>query len=110
MVKINKEIEVETTTVKEKKQRMHSIVLKEKDKDSNWLSIDVDQIMPVFLFGDANPMIMGVVDDRAYFITYAQMNWFEQNYGVKTDEKIARAMHEEKIKNSKKHVSDVSFS
>ncbi len=97
------------TIKKEKTERMHSIVLKEKDKDDNWLSLDVDQVIPIFLFGEQNPMVMGIVDDRAYFIPFAQMNWFEQNYGVKNDTEVAKTIATEKLKRKGNSV-DASFS
>jgi len=95
--------------IKEESKRMYSIVLKEKDKDGNWLSIDVDEVMPTYIFGENNPMVMGVVDDRSYFIPINQMNWFEQNFGVKNDVKLAQTLAKEKA-SRKGHQIDASFS
>jgi len=85
-------------------ERMHTIILKEKDTQGRFMFLNVDQVIPVNLFGEACPMVMGVVDDRAYFIPLEQMNWFEQNYGVKKDAKIAKAMYEESKKKSQEYV------
>lgn len=82
--------------VKEEKKRMHSIILKEKDTEGNWLSIDVDYILPIHMFGEAYPIVMGVVDDRAYFIPLETMNWFEQNFGVERDTELAHKLAEAK--------------
>lgn len=89
--------------------RMHSIILKEKDKEGNWLSIDVDMVMPTFILGENMPMLMGIVDDRAYFIPIEQVNWFEQNFGVKNDAKLAEEMAEV-AKRKNKTKKDVAFS
>lgn len=90
-------------------KRMHSIILKEKDKDGNWLSIDVDGVMPTFILGETLPMLMGIVDDRAYFIPIEQINWFEQNFGVANDTKLAEEMAKiSKDKRTKKR-EDVSI-
>ena len=99
-----------TTTEKvepETSVRMHTITLKEKDAQGRFLYIDVDQVLPVNLFGESCPMVMAVIDDRAYFIPIEQMNWFEQNYGVQNDAKIAKTMHNEKMKRQKDYVEPV---
>lgn len=98
-----------TEEIETEKKRMHSIVLKEKDKDGNWLAMDVDQVIPVFLFGEQNPMVMGIVDDHAYFIPFTQMNWFEQNFGVKNDTEFAKTISQEKMKRKGNQI-DASFS
>lgn len=90
-------------------KRMHSIILKEKDKEGNWLSIDVDMVMPTFILGETQPMLMGVVDDRAYFIPIEQVNWFEQNFGVKNDSKLAEEMAEIARQKRTKTKKDVAF-
>jgi hypothetical protein len=86
-------------TKQEAVSRMHTVILKEKDKEGNMMYMSVDSVMPTFIFGENFPMIMAVVDDRAFFIPMEQVNWFEQNRGVKNDHKIARAMMDEKRKN-----------
>ena len=96
-----------TTTEKvepETSVRMHTITLKEKDAQGRFLYIDADQVLPVNLFGDAYPIVMAVIGDRAFFLPCEQMNWFEQNYGVQKDAKIAKAMHNEKMKRQKDYV------
>jgi len=85
-----------------KPTRMHSIILKEKDKDGNFLVMDVDMVMPTGMFGEGHPMVMGVVDDRAYFVPYDSMAWFEQNYGVKKDTELAQALTEARKKKIRK--------
>jgi len=92
----------------ENKQRMYSIVLKKEDKNGNSLSIEADSISPIFPFGKDYPMLKCFIDDHAYFIQLSEMAWFEQNYGVKNDEKIANEMMQEKMKTDK-NKSDVSF-
>jgi len=87
--------------------RMHTIILKEKDVQGRFMFLDVDQVIPVNLFGEQCPMVMGVVDDRAYFIPLEQMNWFEQNFGVKKDAKIAKAMYEEGKKKNKEYIEPI---
>jgi hypothetical protein len=98
--------DIESTKI-EPPTRMHTIILKEKDAAGRFMFLDVDQVIPVNLFGDACPMIMGVIDDRAYFIPLEAMNWFEQNFGVKDDSKIAKAMYEENKKKKKEYVEPV---
>lgn len=83
---------------KEEPKRMHSIILKEKDKDGNWLSLDVDSIFPHFPFGETNPMLMAIVDDKSYFIPLAQINWWEQNFGVRKDMELGKMIAEQKMK------------
>ena len=112
-----KKEEIETTeeptsvegTVKHKTERMHTIILKEKDKDGNFLCMDVDMILPSGIFGEGFPLVMGIVDDRAYFLPFSQMNWFEQNYGVKKDAQIAKTMQEENAKKRNKKYVDASI-
>lgn len=82
---------------KEEPKRMHSIILKEKDVNGNWLSLDVDQILPIFPFGETNPMLMAIVDDKSYFIPLTQINWYEQNYGVKSDMELGKAIAKQKM-------------
>ena len=90
-------------------RRMHSIILKEKDKEGNWLSIDVDAVLPFHIFGEGQPMIIAIVDDHAYFIPLEQLNWFEQNWGVEKDAKMAHNMVQEKISKMNKPVDDAAF-
>ena len=97
------EEEIKTT------ERLHTIVLKEKDKEGNWLSLDVDTIFPVAPFGETVPMIMAIVDDKSYFIPLAQINWYEQNHGVKGDLELAQTMNEQRMK-KKGNRMDVSVS
>lgn len=85
-------------TPEQEKQMMHSIIFKEKDKEGNFLLIDVDNLMPSFMFGEAHPMIIGIVGDKAFHIPLANVNWFEQHYGVKKDTELAMRMLQEKLK------------
>ena len=82
----------------EPKKRMHTFVFKEKDANGNHLMLDVDQIIPTHVFGENHPMVMCVIDDKAFFIPYEEMAWFEQNHGVKNDAEIARTMAMEQSK------------
>lgn len=84
--------------------RMFTIILKEKDHKGRFMFMDVDQVIPVHPFGEQFPTVMGVVDDKAYFVPHEQMNWFEQNYGIKKDTKIAKAMFEEAKKRNEEYV------
>ena len=95
-------------TEEQKPERAHTIILKEKDKDNNWLSLDVDSIFPIFPFGESTPMIMAIVDDKSYFIPLAQINWYEQNYGVKDDMELGQKIAAQKMK-GKITQSDASF-
>ena len=95
--------------VKHKTERMHTIILKEKDKDGNFLCMDVDMILPSGIFGEGFPLVMGIVDDRAYFLPFSQMNWFEQNFGVKKDAKLAQTMQDEIQKKRNKKYVDASI-
>lgn len=78
------------------KPKMHTVVLKEKDENNKWISMDVDTITPTFPFGEKMPMIMAVDDDFAYFIPMEQVNFFQQNYGVKNDFGDVQKMMEKK--------------
>lgn len=95
-------------TTKTVKQRMHTVTFKEKDKDGKFLYLNVDMVMPTWIFGESHPMLMCITDDKAFFIPYENMNWFEQNYGVSEDKKLAESLATEMKKQSKKHVPDVS--
>lgn len=90
-----------------KPERMHTIIFKEKDKDGNQFFLNVDMVLPLFLFGETHPMVMGIVDDQAYFIPLTEMHHFEQNYGVKEDTQLAAKITEEKRK-IKRNMGDVS--
>lgn len=87
--------------------RMFTIILKEKDGKGRFMFLDVDQVIPVHPFGEQFPTVMGVVDDKAYFVPYEQMSWFEQNYGIKKDTKIAKAMFEDQEKRKAEYVDPV---
>ena len=100
---------VKSTEEVEPKVRMYTIVLKEKSKDGEWLSLDVDDIMPLPMFGENYPMIMGVIDDRAYMIPFEGLNWFEQNFGVKEHAQQARNMVKEKLAKTQMTKGDVAF-
>jgi len=89
-------------------ERAHTIILKEKDKEGNWLSLDIDSIFPIFPFGESTPMLMAIVDDKSYFIPLAQINWYEQNYGVKDDMELGQKIAAQKMK-GKITQSDASF-
>ncbi len=91
-----------------KTKRMYSIILKEKGDKNDWLSIDVDQVIPTFPFGEQFPVLMAIVDDRSYFIPLSQLNWFEQNFGAEKDTEMAKAMIDEKRKR-KGNPTDASF-
>ncbi len=78
--------------------KMHTVVLKEKDGEGKWISMDVDTITPTFPFGEKMPMIMAVDGDFAYFIPMEQVNFFQQNFGVKGDFENVQEMMDKKTK------------
>jgi hypothetical protein len=96
---------------KDAPERMHTIVLTEKNKEGELLSLDVDEVLPTFIFGEINPILMCKIKDRdkAFFIPFAKIAWFEQNYGVEADIKTAKKMHAEKLKVKKPVFSDASI-
>lgn len=84
------------------KEKMHTIILKEKDKDGDFIGIDADSVMPTKIFGDSCPAIAVFVGDRAFFIPVENMLWLRQNYGAKTDAEMAERMAKEFIDSKKK--------
>jgi len=82
----------------EPEMRMHTIVLKEKDVNGKYMSMDVDTISPTQPFGEKYPIVMATVGDAAFFVPMSQINWIEQHYGVQEDLKTVGSAMDKKIK------------
>jgi len=94
-------------TVEEPKERLYNIILKERDSEGKSMYLGVDMIAPTFPYGKDFPVLMGVVEDKSYFVPIDQILWVEQTSGAKSDIEIAKiTMEQKKVKT----IPDVGFS